>query len=97
MISSNGLEHAKIETALRESEERLRLAIEASGIGIFSIDLSSGVAHYSPELSRILGFPAVAEARLEDAFVRSCIETSRRACANSSRRRSIRRAAAGWI
>ena len=56
--------------AMRENEERLRLAIEAAGIGTFAIDPQAGIAHYSPELSSMLGVPGVAEARVEDAFAR---------------------------
>jgi PAS domain S-box-containing protein len=56
--------------AVRENEERLRLAIEAAGIGTFAIDPQTGIARYSPELSSMLGFPDVSEVRVEDAFTR---------------------------
>src|SRR5262245_63504369 len=60
--------HATI--TMRENEERLRLAIEAAGIGTFAIDPKAGIARYSPELSSMLGVPGVSEARVEDAFAR---------------------------
>ncbi|MFZ1110113.1 MAG: HWE histidine kinase domain-containing protein [Rhodomicrobium sp.] len=56
--------------ALKESEERLRLANEAAGIGTFTIDLEAGEARYSPELSAILGFPHVAITKIELAMAR---------------------------
>jgi len=55
---------------MRENEERLRLAIEAAGIGTFAIDPRARIVHYSPELSSMLGVPGVSEARVEDAFAR---------------------------
>ena len=53
-----------------ETEERLRLANEAAGIGIFDIDLTTATAHYSPELSAILGIPHFAAVPLQLAFQR---------------------------
>ena len=45
------------EQALRSSEERLRLAIEASRVGIWDVDLDSGERVWSGELREILGLP----------------------------------------
>jgi PAS domain S-box-containing protein len=56
--------------ALKENEERLRLANEAAGIGTFTIDLEAGEARYSQELSAILGFPHVARTSIELAMAR---------------------------
>jgi len=45
------------EQALRESEERLRLANEAANIGTLDVDLETGWIRFSPELCAILGVP----------------------------------------
>ncbi len=42
--------------AVRESEERLRLALQAAGQGLFDIDLSSGRVTVSPEYASMLGY-----------------------------------------
>jgi PAS domain-containing protein len=55
---------------LAESEQRLRLATEAAGIGTFSIELETGRASYSPELIAMLGLPAVCSANIADGFAR---------------------------
>jgi PAS domain S-box-containing protein len=56
--------------ALRESEERLRLANEAGGIGTFTVDVEAGRADYSPELAAMVGMPGVRTVSIEDAFAR---------------------------
>ncbi len=43
--------------ALRESEQRLRLAVEATQIGIWDVDAKSGTRRWSPEFNAILGLP----------------------------------------
>lgn len=43
--------------ALRESEERLRLATVGAGIGTFEIDLVAGVGRWSPEAMGLCGVP----------------------------------------
>src|SRR3954453_3850190 len=43
------------ESALREGEERLRLAQEAAGIGTWDWDLSTGAIRWSPEMYRVVG------------------------------------------
>ncbi len=58
------------ETALRESEERLRLSNEAAGIGTFTVDPESGCVHYSSELAAMLGFPRVTTTKITDALTR---------------------------
>ncbi|MGA7328392.1 MAG: PAS domain S-box protein, partial [Rhodomicrobium sp.] len=58
------------EQALRESEERLRLANEAADIGTFTVDVSAGRADYSPELAAMVGVPGVRTVSIEDAFAR---------------------------
>ncbi len=47
--------------ALRESEQRLRLAAEATRIGIWDVDATRGTHQWSPELNAILGLPAAFE------------------------------------
>lgn len=63
-------EQVRAETALRESEERLRLANEAAGIGTVTVDLEASRASWSPELAQILGFRGVQAASIEDALTR---------------------------
>jgi PAS domain S-box-containing protein len=58
------------EQALRESEERLRLANEAAGIGTFTVDMEVACADYSPELAAMVGVPGIRTVRIEDAFAR---------------------------
>lgn len=48
--------------ALRESEQRLRLAVEATHIGIWDVDATRGTRRWSPEFHAILGLPATSEA-----------------------------------
>lgn len=48
-------ERREMETALRTSEERLRMAHKASRIGTFDWDMQSGVNTWSPELEAMYG------------------------------------------
>src|SRR5215475_2902943 len=49
------IEHHKAEDALRESEERLRLAQLSTGIGIWDWNLRTGKLTWTPELEAIFG------------------------------------------
>ncbi len=55
---------------MRESEGRLRLANEAAEIGTFTIDAEAGLAHYSPQLAKLLGFPDAEAVPVEAALAR---------------------------
>ncbi|MCU0581117.1 MAG: PAS domain S-box protein, partial [Syntrophales bacterium] len=48
-------EWKKMEQSLRESEERYRLALEATSDGLWDWDITTGVVGYSPAWYRILG------------------------------------------
>ena len=50
-----GLYKHRTESALRENEERLRVAAEAAGFGTYDIDLVCGTVHWSKEAKQILG------------------------------------------
>ncbi len=50
-------ERKQAETALRESEERVQLALGAAKMGAFDWDIVSGKAVWSPETERIWGLP----------------------------------------
>ncbi len=43
------------ERALRESEQRLKIATEAAGIGVWEYDLAQGVFHWDEQMMRIYG------------------------------------------
>jgi PAS domain S-box-containing protein len=51
---------------LADEEARLRLAIEASGIAIWELDLANQTVTHSPELNRLCGFPPDARPTLEE-------------------------------
>lgn len=46
----------RAEQSLRESEERLRLAMDASNQGWFDLDLATGAINVSPEYVRMIGY-----------------------------------------
>ena len=46
----------KAEVALRENEERLRLALSAANQGLYDLDVQTGEAVVSPEYARMLGY-----------------------------------------
>ncbi|WP_054143349.1 EAL domain-containing protein [Bosea sp. AAP35] len=52
--------------ALRSSEERLRLALTATGLGIWDLDFASGHREWSSEVRRILGVPETAALDRDD-------------------------------
>ena len=49
---------AQLADTLRESEERLQVALEAGGMGIWEIDLPSGRSSWWPGMERLHGLPA---------------------------------------
>jgi PAS domain S-box-containing protein len=56
----------KAEAALRDSESRLRLALDAGRMGVWESDTSTETITISPELKRLLGFPADATPTAEE-------------------------------
>ncbi len=65
------------EEALRESEERFRLAAEASGLGIWDYDLAHGRREWSDRLRQIFGIDSEVEPNREIA--EACIHPDDRA------------------
>jgi two-component system cell cycle sensor histidine kinase/response regulator CckA len=55
-ILSDQATHRAAERALRESEERLRLALAAAGQGLYDLDVQTGACVVSPEYARMLGY-----------------------------------------
>ncbi|MGH9937438.1 MAG: PAS domain S-box protein, partial [Blastocatellia bacterium] len=45
----------RAEAVVRESEERLRLAAQAAGFGLYSVDLRTGENYWSPEMRQVFG------------------------------------------
>ncbi|MBS0663196.1 MAG: PAS domain S-box protein [Verrucomicrobia bacterium] len=50
-------ERRRVEERLKVSDERLRLALDSTQIGIFERDLGSGHTYFSPALWEMLGYP----------------------------------------
>ncbi|RPI38988.1 MAG: PAS domain S-box protein [Methanoregulaceae archaeon] len=53
-VNLTGLKIA--ESALSESEERMRIALEAADLGTWSFDLATGIADHSPRHDQIFGY-----------------------------------------
>lgn len=54
--TTNVSERKQTEQALRESEERLRLALTAANQGLYDLNVQTGAAIISPEYARMLGY-----------------------------------------
>ncbi|MBZ0248373.1 MAG: PAS domain S-box protein, partial [Burkholderiales bacterium] len=71
VLSHDVTERVRAEQALKESEERLRLALQASGQGLFDFDIASGGIAVSPEYARMIGFdPATFRETVDTAIGR---------------------------
>jgi PAS domain S-box-containing protein len=63
-------QHKDDEQGLRESEERLRLAQQAAGIGTFEWNIQSGVNRWTPELEALYGLPKGRFPGTQEAFAK---------------------------
>src|SRR5262245_7563858 len=57
-VIQNVTERKRAEEALRTGEERLRLATQSAGLGVFEYDLVQDRSLWTPELYAMLGIPA---------------------------------------
>jgi PAS domain S-box-containing protein len=58
----------RVEEALRESEQRLRLAQDAAGIGVFEWNIQTGVNTWTPKMEQLYGLPVGTFAQTEAAW-----------------------------
>ncbi|HEY0967402.1 MAG TPA: response regulator [Opitutaceae bacterium] len=68
-LQSENEERRRVEAMLKVSDERLRLALDSTQIGIFEWNLSSRQIYYSPGLWTMLGYQPGAIASNHDAWV----------------------------
>jgi two-component system CheB/CheR fusion protein len=69
-VTRDVTERRRSEAALRESEERLRVAQQAARVGSFEWDLRSRVNTWTPEMEALYGLPPGGFARVEGAWVK---------------------------
>jgi PAS domain S-box-containing protein len=62
-------ERQRAEAELKETEARLRLAVEAAAIGIFDHDLTNGVLRWDARTKELFGLPPDAEVSYEGTFL----------------------------
>jgi PAS domain S-box-containing protein len=62
-------ERVRAEEALRESEERWKLALDSSGDGVWEWNLETGEESYSPRFAEMYGFAPGEIERLSESFV----------------------------
>jgi PAS domain S-box-containing protein len=58
------------ESSLRDSEERLRLAVEAADLGVWDCDLASGIVRWSERQAQLFGYPPSTSGTLEGCLAR---------------------------
>jgi PAS domain S-box-containing protein len=59
-------ERKRVELALRESEDRLHLALEAGRMAVWELDIATDTTTSTPELKHLLGFPPDQEVSQEE-------------------------------
>lgn len=72
---------------LEESETQLRQAQEAGGVGLFTVDVASGLLTATPEFSRLYGLQHL-EARPAEDFERLVVAEDQQLVSNNSTRRA---------
>ncbi len=82
-------EARRIETVLRESETRLRVAVEAAGLGIFDVDMATGEVNWSAEQFALLGIVPTPDGRAHLDMWRDRVHPDDIAATDEARRRCI--------
>ncbi len=70
VIVADVTERRRAERTLRQSEARLRLAIDAGRMAIWEVDVATDTLVATPELNRLLGFPEDATPHIEEVRAR---------------------------
>jgi len=66
-ILSNVLVRGRVQSDLLQNEERLKLALSAADLGIYNLNLNTGVIHVDERYQTMLGYnPRESELRLDD-------------------------------
>ena len=68
LLRDENEERRRVEEMLKVSDERLRLALDATVIGIFEWDCAANTLHYSTGLWAMLGLPPGSEASTPEAW-----------------------------